>query len=402
MRPSRERPKPVRRHARACLLVRTTLYLKRAPASLTAMALVDFKTVVAKWIAKAGVIDEQQASPHATLKDRVVLDVAASASLRSGKARAAHRVSAHHAAGAAIRRQLRARTSRGVLRQMRLLRGRPLHLCPPPPARAAGASPSARSAFLTRIDPQGMHKLLTTVYEEAGLPFPVPAASMNKGEDPAGRLANWNALLAPMQKTFAITLTADEKALLVAGDSEVLEHVIELVHSRGAAGHQDTVRRLAQNGTKKRWARQFDADNVSHVLVTIAQAAGVYACVMASLLSIFVPQWCPGNERDPAEHVCTTYGASCAVHFALSLTVSLPADNFHELSRQVLSLHALLLAGLTCRCSRCTAATTRASSASTSSRCFLSWRRRPSSATAVRAVGVDVSSWPACTHLRAS
>ena len=182
-----------------------------------------------------------------------------------------------------------------------------------------------------------MHKLLATVFDQAGLPFPVPASSINAGEDPAGasapaslptrigatalkhlfagRLHNWNSLLAAMLKTFAISLTADEKALLVAGDSEVLEHVIELVHSRGASEHHDTVRRMSQSQSKKRWARQVDADSISHVLVTIAQAAGVYACVMASLLSIFVPQWCPPNEREPVDHVCTTY------------------DNFHELTR---------------------------------------------------------------------
>jgi hypothetical protein len=160
-----------------------------------------------------------------------------------------------------------------------------------------------------------MHKLLATVYDQAGLPFPVPVSSINKGEDPAGRLHNWNQLLPAMQRTFAISLTADEKALLVAGDSEVLEHVIELVHSRGASEHHETVRRLGKSVSKKRWARQVDADSVSHVMVSIAQAAGVYACVMASLLSIFVPQWCPPNERDPTYHVCTTY------------------DNFHELTR---------------------------------------------------------------------
>ena len=159
-----------------------------------------------------------------------------------------------------------------------------------------------------------MHALLVNVYDAAGLPFPVPAASITKGADAASRLHNWNLLLPAMQRTFAVSLTGDEKALLVAGDAEVLEHVIELVHSRGASGHHDTVRQLAQSGTKKRWARQVDADSVSHILVTIAQAAGVYACVMASLLSVFVPQWCPPNARDPTEHVCTTY------------------DNFHELT----------------------------------------------------------------------
>ena len=154
-----------------------------------------------------------------------------------------------------------------------------------------------------------MHTLLVRVFNHAHLPFPVQAASLNSGEDASGRLANWNLLLPQLQKVFAITLTTDEKALLVAGHPEVVEHIVELVYTRGSANHRDTLRQLAGSGKSKKWARQINADNISHAVVLTTQAAGVYACVMASLLSVFVPQWCPGNARDPADHVCTTYGA---------------------------------------------------------------------------------------------
>ena len=154
-----------------------------------------------------------------------------------------------------------------------------------------------------------MHTLLASVYKEAGLPFPVAASSLNSGEDAAGRLANWTAILPQMQRAFAVTLTADEKALLISGHPEVLEHLVEMVYTRASSNHRETLRQLAGSGKTKKWARQINADNISHAVVFTAQAAGIYACVMASLLSVFVPQWCPGNERDPNDHVCTTYGA---------------------------------------------------------------------------------------------
>jgi hypothetical protein len=143
-----------------------------------------------------------------------------------------------------------------------------------------------------------MHTLLVKVYKDAGIPFPVHASSLNSGEDAAGRLANWNALLPPMQRTFAVSLTGDEKVLLVAGHPEVLEHIVEMVYTRGSADHHVTLRQLAGASKKKSWARQIDADKISHAVVMMAQAAGVYACVMASLLSVFVPQLCPPNARD--------------------------------------------------------------------------------------------------------
>jgi hypothetical protein len=176
-----------------------------------------------------------------------------------------------------------------------------------------------------------MHALLVNVYKEAGLPFPVQASSLNSGEDAAGRLANWNALLPQMQKTFAVSLTADEKALLIAGHPEVLEHVVELIYTRGSANHHDTVRQLANAGKKKRWQQAVNNDNISHAIVMTAQAAGVYACVMASLLSVFVPQWCPGNARVPEDHVCTTYGAPWSPR-GTTHALTAATDNFNELT----------------------------------------------------------------------
>ena len=75
--------------------------------------LLDFKLPVAKWIAQVGVIDETQASPHPTVPERVILDAAASASLRTGKARLAHCPALLHSAGTAGR-EATARPSCGV------------------------------------------------------------------------------------------------------------------------------------------------------------------------------------------------------------------------------------------------------------------------------------------------
>jgi hypothetical protein len=304
------------------------------------MQLLDFQLHVAKWLFHNGVIEEHQTSPLATKgKDRVQLDAAASSSLRNGKARPAPRpgvalcAGRERPCGGRIARTAQRRapqrvnctvgaappgTARVPDAQPARVRAGPALSAPGPLGRTVSPGPLRHRAHL-RVGcahpvprSQGMHALLVSVYEGAGLPFPVQASSLNSGEDAAGRLANWNALLPQMQKTFAVTLTADEKALLIAGHPEVLEHVVEMVYTRGSANHHDTVRQLANAGKKKKWQQAVTNDNISHAIVMTTQAAGVYACIMASLLSVFVPQWCPGNARVPEEHVCTTYGARLA------------------------------------------------------------------------------------------
>ena len=92
---------------------------------------------------------------------------------------------------------------------------------------------------------------------------------------------------------------------------------MELLHSRCGSAAPPLPRTLSVSPTgvrrAKRFASQFDEDRISSIAVTVAQAAGVYACVMASLLCVFVPQLC----SDPVtgeERVCTLH------------------DNFHGLT----------------------------------------------------------------------
>ena len=119
--------------------------------------------------------------------------------------------------------------------------------------------------------------------------------------------------------------------------------MVELLHSRagaGAAPAQLLPSPSAQKGPKK-WARDFDADSMSALLLIIAQAAGVYAAIMASLFAIFVPQLCPPVPGEPATdpwHIwCAPAGArrvrewltliGCALFF------STLHDNFTDLSK---------------------------------------------------------------------
>ncbi len=62
-------------------------------------------------------------------------------------------------------------------------------------------------------------------------------------------------------------------------DPDALEHVIEVLQSRAGNGVIEAPPAAA--GAKKNWAKDFDADNVSQLVVSIAQAAGIYACIMA-------------------------------------------------------------------------------------------------------------------------
>lgn len=98
-------------------------------------------------------------------------------------------------------------------------------------------------------------------------------------------------------------------------DAEVLEHVVEMLHSRGGAPPEAP----ATGGKSKNWAKDFDADAVSRLIVLFTQLAGVYACVMSSLLSIFVPQvssltpWIYGAcTHTPLTHACAVVPSKLA------------------------------------------------------------------------------------------
>ena len=127
-------------------------------------------------------------------------------------------------------------------------------------------------------------------------------------------LNNWNPLLAELKKSFAIDLTTDEKALLVGGQPAVLEHVIELMRTRcGGSGHSGLASgptkglSRAPTGRLKKLTQDFDEDRIASGILFVAQAAGIYAFVMASLLSVFVPQTCPATTSIPEPHACTTH-----------------------------------------------------------------------------------------------
>jgi hypothetical protein len=62
-----------------------------------------------------------------------------------------------------------------------------------------------------------MRTLLAGLLEEQGLLCPVTEEALHAGDDVVSRLYNWNQLLPPMRRTFAIELSVDEKALLVGG-----------------------------------------------------------------------------------------------------------------------------------------------------------------------------------------
>ncbi len=88
--------------------------------------------------------------------------------------------------------------------------------------------------------------------------------------------------------------------------------MVELLRSRSGAGDA-AEQRLSPLGANrqqtsriKRLAADFDDDRISSIILFLSQAAGVYAFVMASLLSVFVAQLCPPSSDDPVPHVCST------------------------------------------------------------------------------------------------
>jgi hypothetical protein len=56
-------------------------------------------------------------------------------------------------------------------------------------------------------------------------------------------------------------------------------------------------------GAKKNWAKDFDADNVSQLVVSIAQAAGIYACIMARAVAS-LPSRCHARTHTADPCVC--------------------------------------------------------------------------------------------------
>jgi hypothetical protein len=132
-------------------------------------------------------------------------------------------------------------------------------------------------------------------------------------------LANWKPLLAELQKSFAIDLSSDEKALLVGGVPAVLVDVIELLRTRCdsdglASGGPTKVLSRPPEGRLKKLRQGVTQDRIATIILFATQSAGLYAFVMASLLSVFVPQTCPATSQISQPHACSTH------------------ENFHDLS----------------------------------------------------------------------
>ena len=95
--------------------------------------------------------------------------------------------------------------------------------------------------------------------------------------------------------------------------------MVELLFSRAGSGGAAPATLLpspsVHKGPKK-WARDFDADSMSALMLLIAQSAGVYAAIMASLFAIFVPQLCPPLPGEPATDPWHIWCAPACMHAA--------------------------------------------------------------------------------------
>lgn len=160
-------------------------------------------------------------------------------------------------------------------------------------------------------------------------------------------MANWSALCIPLRTAFAIDVTREEMALLCAGDKETLEGLVEELYTRsptaaapaasGAVARRRggsppragferggtplvPTRPLRPAGaTRPRWLslapprchaakpeksiwNNVSSNSVSLLMVLIIFAASMYAAIVSSLLSIFVPRTC-GHGAEA--HTCS-------------------------------------------------------------------------------------------------
>jgi hypothetical protein len=272
---------------------------------------VDISTAVAKWLNGHGGLAEDDMEPGKA-EGRVQLKLHAANALRNGKART--RGLRRHAA--------RVRWGAGRAPCVASLAFRGRAGCP------HRAQP--RAAFSSRCShraAQAVAALVTSLYAEGGALCPINTLALRDGDSVDVRLYNWNALLPSLEKAFAIKLTPDEKTLLIGGGArgggviaadrgstrrvlapplrsrsgraaraatltrlaaprraaaEPLEHIIEMLHSRGGGvGKPALLPSPTRKSKAKQWAAEFDEDRIATIIITFAQMAGVYACIMA-------------------------------------------------------------------------------------------------------------------------
>lgn len=176
-----------------------------------------------------------------------------------------------------------------------------------------------------------MARLLCSLYAANGAACPVTPAALAPGNEAAAVLRNWKDCLLPvLRATFAIDLDADQLALLVGGDSEVLTHAVVTLYSRASgvahpthnhdavaaprhASAEASPAAAAAAGVLQplealvaKFTRRFDADVIDTLVLVGSLLSGLYAAVLASLLGLFVPQACPPTDAAPDWHVCST------------------------------------------------------------------------------------------------
>lgn len=146
-----------------------------------------------------------------------------------------------------------------------------------------------------------MANLLRAVFESKGAPCELPV-SLPPGTAAAVVLANWRDNLLPLlRKTFSVTLSGDELALLVGGDADTLEQLLTVLETRA----KGVLPKPATRGAARKFASYFNSDFVATIVLIINQLSLIYSAVIGALLSVFVPQLCPPTSYDPQVHVCS-------------------------------------------------------------------------------------------------
>ena len=156
-------------------------------------------------------------------------------------------------------------------------------------------------------------RLLQSLFAQNGAECPVSPHDLGPGNDAKCVLRNLQLLTPVLATTFAIKVDAEHLALLVAGDSEAMKHMVEVLHAR-ALGRAEAKLEKEETSTPSnrlgtfadRLSSTFDADVQDNIMLAAQLLAGTYSAVLGSLLGVFVPQACPPSSSNPEVHVCTT------------------------------------------------------------------------------------------------
>jgi hypothetical protein len=150
--------------------------------------------------------------------------------------------------------------------------------------------------------------VLVRVYQDRSLQLPSDfefSALRDDAHVAPLRWVNWSLLEPLVLELTGVELKAEEKAMIVAGEREPLEKLLEQIHElifdpRTSTGKQVEAEVKADGGA----ATAVVAEDKEIVLDTLKQLGGMYGMLMASFLLMFVQQSCAATSDNPNAHTC--------------------------------------------------------------------------------------------------